>query len=121
MFNQGDRVSKKGRTGVIQWASEHYCRILYDDGKLASVDADTLILLPALKATIGQIIESWIDLANQAMRHEDDTLRHGFTSANEDAIELLGSLGLVAEVEPEVWRWVEPSPDLAEIAKLVGR
>jgi hypothetical protein len=69
--------------------------------------------------TIEQIIESWIDLANQTMRHADNTLQHGFVLANEDAIELLAALGLVAEVGPEVWRWVEPEKSVDEILKLI--
>lgn len=76
---------------------------------------------PKPKATIGQLLEITIDLANQAMRHEDGTLQHRFMSANEDTIELLETLGLVVEVEPEEWRWVEPLPDLAEIVKTIGR
>ena len=36
-------------------------------------------------------------------------------------IELLENLGLVVEVEPEVWRWADPLPDLAEIAKSIGQ
>jgi hypothetical protein len=73
------------------------------------------------KATIGQLLETIIAQANQAMRHEDGGLKTYSLSANEDTIELLENLGLVAEVEPEVWRWVVPLPDLTEIAKLIGR
>ena len=72
------------------------------------------------KATIEQLLECFADLANQAMRHEDGLLRHGFHSANEEAIELLETLGLVELVEPEVWRWVEPPPDRAGIAKNIS-
>jgi hypothetical protein len=63
--------------------------------------------------TIEQIIENWLDLANQTMRHADNTLQHGFVSANEGAIELLEALGLVTEVEPE--------KSVDEIFKLIGR
>jgi hypothetical protein len=31
--------------------------------------------------TIEQIIENWLDLANQTMCHADNTLQHGFVSA----------------------------------------
>lgn len=75
---------------------------------------------PKNKATIEQLLQSLINLAAQTMEHKDGLLRHGCHSANEEAIELLENLGLVVEEKPEVWRWVDPLPDLAEIAKSIG-
>jgi hypothetical protein len=54
------------------------------------------------------------------MRHADNTLQHGYFTANEDAIDLLEAMGMVTEVEPEVWRWVEPEKSAAEILALLN-
>ena len=69
---------------------------------------------------IEQIIESWINLVNQAMQRRDETLYHGYISANEDAIELLEQLGAVIKVTPAVWRWADPLPSAAQISEAMA-
>jgi hypothetical protein len=105
-------------TGIWREANDHWDDFQLNDGHW---QISKRIEKPRQsKATIEQLLEIIIAQASQAMRHEDGRLQTYSLSANEGAIELLENLGLVSEVEPEVWRWVEPSPGLAEIAKLVG-
>jgi hypothetical protein len=106
-------------TGLWRETDDHWADFQLNDGHWQI--AKRIEKPKQTTATIGQILESLIAIANQAMRHEDGGLRTCSLSANEDTIELLETLGLVAEAKPEVWRWVEPLPDLAEIAKTIGR
>lgn len=73
--------------------------------------------------SIVQVLSAWTQLVEGAMASYDDdlngTLLPGFDKGNRKSLELLESLGLVERVSSEVWQWADPSPDLAEVAKII--